>query len=81
MISFYWSGRAISKSALANVLAWVDRAKGTDWVIVMWSDLAISDWNTNAAGATLTKAGVEKISRRRKCSIPGCERRTSTRGG
>ncbi|MFD9701557.1 hypothetical protein [Lentzea sp. NPDC059081] len=57
-VNFFWSGRAISKNALDNVIAWATAAAGTDWTVTMWSDLKISDWDAGNARAKLKRAGV-----------------------
>jgi hypothetical protein len=58
-IHFIWSGRPISKGALANIMSWAERAKGTSWQVILWSDTAISNWVE--ATPLLKRAGVRLI--------------------
>lgn len=58
-IHFIWSGREISKPALANILEWAKKAENTPWQVFLWSDLKISNW-TNAL-PFLTRAGIKLI--------------------
>jgi hypothetical protein len=44
VIHFIWSGRPISKGALANILKWSEKAADTSWQVIMWTDSKISDW-------------------------------------
>lgn len=56
-IHFIWSGRPISKAAMANILQWSKRAEGTPWTVVMWTDAKISNWVESAP--LLERAGVQ----------------------
>ncbi|MGG8497005.1 glycosyltransferase [Tenacibaculum sp. TC6] len=57
VIHFIWSGRPISEGALQNILKWQERAKGTPWQVILWSDQAISKWEKTRP--LLNKAGIK----------------------
>ncbi|MEU2895113.1 eCIS core domain-containing protein [Streptomyces sp. NPDC001273] len=38
LVHFIWIGGGISKEALANVLAWAEKAQNSDWRINLWTD-------------------------------------------